>query len=83
MQGPLDERFDYIVAADVAEPVPDLDRMMAVLAGMLTDRGIAVVVTANPLWSPILHAAEPPGGRPRAVGGRTHPSGGLEAAGSP
>lgn len=58
MQGPLDERFDYIVAADVAEHVPDLDRMMAALASMLTDRGIAVVVTANPLWSPILHAAE-------------------------
>jgi SAM-dependent methyltransferase len=58
MEGPLDERFDYIVAADVAEHVPDLDAMMAALAGMLTDRGIAVVVTANPLWSPILHAAE-------------------------
>jgi len=58
MQGPLDERFDYIVAADVAEHVPDLDRMMVALAGMLSERGIAVVVTANPLWSPVLHAAE-------------------------
>ena len=58
MQGPLDERFDYIVAADVAEHVPDLDAMMGALAGMLTERGVAVVVTANPLWSPVLHAAE-------------------------
>jgi 2-polyprenyl-3-methyl-5-hydroxy-6-metoxy-1,4-benzoquinol methylase len=35
MQGPLDERFDYVVAADVAEHVPDLDTMMGSLAGML------------------------------------------------
>jgi SAM-dependent methyltransferase len=58
MQGPLAERFDYAVAADVAEHVPDLDTMMGSMAGMLTERGVAVVVTANPLWSPVLHAAE-------------------------
>jgi 2-polyprenyl-3-methyl-5-hydroxy-6-metoxy-1,4-benzoquinol methylase len=58
MQGPLDERFEYIVAADVAEHVPDLDKMMRSVAGMLTEGGVAVVVTANPLWSPILHVAE-------------------------
>ncbi len=58
MQGPLEERFDYAVAADVAEHVPDLDTMMGSIAGMLTERGVAVVVTANPLWSPVLHAAE-------------------------
>jgi SAM-dependent methyltransferase len=58
MEGPLDERFDHAVAADVAEHVPDLDKMMSSLAGMLTERGVAVVVTANPLWSPILHVAE-------------------------
>jgi 2-polyprenyl-3-methyl-5-hydroxy-6-metoxy-1,4-benzoquinol methylase len=58
MEGRLDERFDYAVAADVAEHVPDLDKMMSSLAGMLTERGVAVVVTANPLWSPILHVAE-------------------------
>lgn len=58
MQGPLEERFDYTVAADVAEHVPDLDKMMSSLAGMLTDRGVAIVVTANPLWSPVLHVAE-------------------------
>ena len=39
MQGPLEERFDYTVAADVAEHVPDLDKMMSSLAGMLTDAG--------------------------------------------
>jgi 2-polyprenyl-3-methyl-5-hydroxy-6-metoxy-1,4-benzoquinol methylase len=58
MQGPLDERFDYVVAADVAEHVPDLDKLMGSLAGMLTEWGVAVVVTANPLWAPILHLAE-------------------------
>jgi SAM-dependent methyltransferase len=58
MQGPLEERFDYAVAADVAEHVPDLDTMMSSLAGMLTDPGVAIVVTANPLWSPVLHVAE-------------------------
>ena len=58
MRGPLGERFDYVVAADVAEHVPDLDKMMSSLAGMLTANGVAVVVTANPLWAPILHIAE-------------------------
>jgi 2-polyprenyl-3-methyl-5-hydroxy-6-metoxy-1,4-benzoquinol methylase len=58
MQGPLDERFDYVVAADVAEHVPALDTMMGSLAGMLPERGVAVVLTANPLWSQVLHAAE-------------------------
>jgi SAM-dependent methyltransferase len=58
MQGPLEERFDYTVAADVAEHVPELDTMMSSLASMLTDRGVAIVVTANPLWSPVLHVAE-------------------------
>jgi ubiquinone/menaquinone biosynthesis C-methylase UbiE len=58
MQGPLDERFDYAVAADVAEHVPNLGEMMGSLAGMLTEQGVAVVVTANPSWAPILHVAE-------------------------
>ncbi|HJQ73027.1 MAG TPA: class I SAM-dependent methyltransferase [Actinomycetota bacterium] len=58
MQGPLGERFDYVVAADVAEHVPDLDTMMGSLAEMLTDQGVAVVVTANPRWAPVLHLAE-------------------------
>jgi 2-polyprenyl-3-methyl-5-hydroxy-6-metoxy-1,4-benzoquinol methylase len=58
MQGPLDERFDYVVAVDVAEHVPDLDKLMSALAGMVTDEGLVVVMTANPMWSPILHLAE-------------------------
>jgi 2-polyprenyl-3-methyl-5-hydroxy-6-metoxy-1,4-benzoquinol methylase len=58
MQGPLSERFDYVVAADVAEHVPDLDTMMGSLAEMLTDEGVAIVVTANPRWAPVLHIAE-------------------------
>jgi 2-polyprenyl-3-methyl-5-hydroxy-6-metoxy-1,4-benzoquinol methylase len=58
LRGPMDERFDFVVAADVAEHVPDLDALMRSLAAMLTERGLAIVVTANPLWSPILHLAE-------------------------
>jgi 2-polyprenyl-3-methyl-5-hydroxy-6-metoxy-1,4-benzoquinol methylase len=58
MRGPLGERFDYVVAADVAEHVPDLDTMMGSLASMLTDGGVAIVVTANPRWAPVLHLAE-------------------------
>lgn len=59
MQGPIaDERFDYVVAADVAEHVPDLDTFMLAMAGMLTEEGLVVIVTANPTWSPILHLAE-------------------------
>ncbi len=58
MRGPLDERFDFVVSADVAEHVPDLDTMMRSVAGMLNEGGLAVVVTANPLWSPVLHLAE-------------------------
>jgi len=58
MRGPLEERFDYVVAADVAEHVPDLGVFMTAMAAMLTPSGGLIVVTANPAWSPILHAAE-------------------------
>ena len=58
MRGPLGERFDFVVAADVAEHVPDLDRCMEAMAGMLTQKGLLVLVTANPSWGPILHVAE-------------------------
>ncbi len=58
MDGPWDGRYDYVVAADVAEHVPDLGKCMVSMAGMLTPTGRIVLVTANPAWSPILHAAE-------------------------
>jgi 2-polyprenyl-3-methyl-5-hydroxy-6-metoxy-1,4-benzoquinol methylase len=58
MHGPLGERFDFVVAADVAEHVPDLDRFMEAMAGMVTPDGLLVLVTANPAWGPILHMAE-------------------------
>ncbi len=58
MDGPIDERFDYVVAADVAEHVPDLDVCVQAMAGMLTEKGVLVIVTANPAWGPILHLAE-------------------------
>lgn len=58
MEGPLDERFDYVVAADVAEHVPDLDVCVRAMAGMLTENGVLVIVTANPAWAPVLYLAE-------------------------
>ena len=58
MAGPIDERFDFVVAADVAEHVPDLRVCIKTMAGMLAPDGLLVVVTANPAWSPILHLAE-------------------------
>ena len=58
MRGPLEERFDYVVAADVAEHVPDVTRLMRAMGAMLSDGGRLVVVTANPAWSPVLHLAE-------------------------
>jgi 2-polyprenyl-3-methyl-5-hydroxy-6-metoxy-1,4-benzoquinol methylase len=58
MDGPWNERFDFVVAADVAEHVPDLAKCMASMAGMLTPEGRIVLVTANPAWGPVLHAAE-------------------------
>ena len=58
MNGPLGERFEFVVAADVAEHVPDLDLCMEAMAGMLTQEGLLVLVTANPAWAPILHVAE-------------------------
>jgi SAM-dependent methyltransferase len=58
MDGPIDERFEYVVAADVAEHVPDLDVCVQAMAGMLTENGVLVIVTANPAWGPVLHLAE-------------------------
>ena len=59
LMGPsLDERFPYVVAVDVAEHVPDLDAAMRCMAAMLEPEGTLVVITANPLWSPVLHLAE-------------------------
>jgi ubiquinone/menaquinone biosynthesis C-methylase UbiE len=58
MGPPLDERFPFVVAVDVAEHVPDLARAMGTMAAMLADGGRLVVITANPTWSPVLHAAE-------------------------
>lgn len=58
MSAPLIERFDHIVAVDVMEHIPSPPRVMETIAAMLDVDGLAVVITANPMWSPILHLAE-------------------------
>jgi SAM-dependent methyltransferase len=58
MDAPPKDRFPYIVAVDVVEHVPDLDRCMATLAAMLCPGGRLIVITANPAWGPILEVAE-------------------------
>ncbi len=55
---PPDEHFPYIVAVDVVEHVPDLNRCVATMAAMLAPGGRLVVVTANPSWGPFLEVAE-------------------------
>lgn len=55
---PLGERFAFVVAVDVAEHVEDLVGFMRGLSGAVDRNGRVVVVTANPLWGPVLHAAE-------------------------
>ncbi len=58
MDDPPEERYPYIVAVDVVEHVPDLDRCIASMAAMLAGGGQLVVITANPGWGPILEVAE-------------------------
>jgi 2-polyprenyl-3-methyl-5-hydroxy-6-metoxy-1,4-benzoquinol methylase len=58
MADALSERFEFVVAVDVAEHVPDLERAMRTMAEMLDDGGVIIVITANPAWGPILHLAE-------------------------
>lgn len=55
---PLGERFPFVVAVDVVEHVEDLAGFMGGLSGAVDRDGRVVVVTANPLWGPVLHAAE-------------------------
>lgn len=55
---PLPDRFEFVVAVDVAEHVPDLGRAMQNMAEMVDREGVLVIVTANPAWGPALHAAE-------------------------
>jgi 2-polyprenyl-3-methyl-5-hydroxy-6-metoxy-1,4-benzoquinol methylase len=55
---PLGERFPFVVAVDVAEHVEDLAGFMRGLSSAVDRDGRVVVVTANPLWGQVLHAAE-------------------------
>ena len=58
MDEPPNERYRYVVAVDVVEHVPDLDRCMAGMSAMLAEDGRLVVITANPAWAPVLEVAE-------------------------
>jgi ubiquinone/menaquinone biosynthesis C-methylase UbiE len=58
MEDPPGDWHDYVVAVDVVEHVPDLDRCLATMAAMLDPGGRLVVITANPVWGPILEATE-------------------------
>lgn len=58
MDGPLDERFDYVLSVDVAEHVPDLTVAMASMAATLAGKGSLVILTASPTWGPVLELAE-------------------------
>lgn len=52
------ERYDFVVAVDVFEHVPDPAKCFLNMARMLDEDGILVVVTANPIWAGPLHLAE-------------------------
>lgn len=54
----LGERFPFVVAVDVVEHVEDLAGFMRGLASAVDRGGRVIVVTANPLWGSVLHAAE-------------------------
>lgn len=58
MGEPLAERFEFVVAVDVAEHVPDLRRAMRTMAAMMEPGGLLILITANPAWGPVLHLAE-------------------------
>jgi len=55
---PGGEHYDFVVAADVVEHLPDLERPFASMAQALAPGGRLVVTTANPAWGPILEVAE-------------------------
>jgi 2-polyprenyl-3-methyl-5-hydroxy-6-metoxy-1,4-benzoquinol methylase len=57
-KGSRPEKFDYVVAVDVAEHVGDLDASFMNMARMLEPGGSLVITTANPRWAPVLHLAE-------------------------
>ena len=56
--GPLDDRFEFVVAVDVLEHVADLDGALRSMAAMLGPDGVLAITTANVRWSAILHLAE-------------------------
>lgn len=58
MGDPLSGTFDFVVAVDVAEHVPDVTRLMVSMASVVAPGGRIVVTTAHPSWRPILEVAE-------------------------
>jgi SAM-dependent methyltransferase len=58
MGEPFRGAFDFVVAVDVAEHVPDLVRLMRSMAAALDKKGKVVLTTAHPSWRWILELAE-------------------------
>ncbi|CAN5871839.1 hypothetical protein BH23ACT12_BH23ACT12_00030 [soil metagenome] len=54
----LSGTYDFVVAVDVAEHVPDLTRLMVCMASVLAPGGRIVLTTAHPSWRPVLELAE-------------------------
>lgn len=58
MGDPVNGTYDFVVAVDVAEHVPNLTRLMESMASALAPGGRIVLTTAHPSWRPVLEMAE-------------------------
>jgi ubiquinone/menaquinone biosynthesis C-methylase UbiE len=54
----LDERFDYVIYADIFEHLAHPGRALIAGARALEPGGKMILSTVNPLWTPILEVAE-------------------------
>jgi len=50
--------FDFIICQDVLEHVDDQEKLILGICQVLKPNGIAIIMTPNPLWAPILYFAE-------------------------
>jgi ubiquinone/menaquinone biosynthesis C-methylase UbiE len=55
---PLRGKFDYIVMADLVEHLVDVRKPIKNCVNLIQGDGKLVILTANPIWSPILWLAE-------------------------
>lgn len=58
MGHPMTGSYDYVVAVDVAEHVPDVTRLMLSMTSVLAGGGRVVLTTAHPAWRGVLELAE-------------------------